>query len=235
MRCQTSSALGYSCCRAPIRVRITASAHCLPASQPSMLAPTTKAYGKWCRRFWTWMSAANTTRRGKWPVCPCSSGAEAAYWASWADALPMISERSPAVADHVEHAMTHEVHHEGVWPSSTTPAVDWTGKGSGGDPLGHSGGMAKDLQTASRVNPAGGNTTGSSGLLPSLTPTSGRTQFCHFVLPLVKPTSGRTRVTCRRCVGMRANHSRMHGAASLVPRASSAKVATASSDCGSRV
>ena len=34
-------------------------------------------------------------------------------WASWADALPMISERNPAVAEHVEHAMTQEVHHEG--------------------------------------------------------------------------------------------------------------------------
>ena len=51
------------------------------------------------------------TRRDRWPHCPCarwsgseaSRGAEAAYWASWADALPMISERNPAIAELVGH------------------------------------------------------------------------------------------------------------------------------------
>ena len=32
----------------------------------------------------------------------------AAYWASWADSLPMIAERLPAVADHVEAQLAEE-------------------------------------------------------------------------------------------------------------------------------
>ena len=46
----------------------------------------------------------------------------------------------PAVAEHVEHATTHV---KGVWPSSMTPAVGWTGKGSGGDPVGQSCGRSR--------------------------------------------------------------------------------------------
>ena len=33
----------------------------------------------------------------------------AAYWASWADAVPMIQERNPAIAEIVEDAMVHNV------------------------------------------------------------------------------------------------------------------------------
>ena len=106
-----------------------------------------------------------------------SRGAEAAYWASWADAWPMISERNPAIAEHVEHAMTQEVHHEGCLAELHNACGRLDREG-----------MANDLQKVSRVNLASGNTAGSSGLLPSLTPTSGRTQFCHAVPPLSKPT-----------------------------------------------
>ena len=37
----------------------------------------------------------------------------AACWASWADALPMISARNPVVADLVELSMTHDASQEG--------------------------------------------------------------------------------------------------------------------------
>ena len=33
----------------------------------------------------------------------------AAYWASWADAFPMIEERNLAIAEIVEHAMVRNV------------------------------------------------------------------------------------------------------------------------------
>ena len=52
-------------------------------------------------------------RQGGLGLRSASRGAEAAYWASRVDGLPMISERNPAVAEHVEHTMTQEVHHEG--------------------------------------------------------------------------------------------------------------------------
>ena len=52
-------------------------------------------------------------RMGGLGLRSASRGAEAAYWASWADALPMINERNPAIAEHVEHTMTHEAHREG--------------------------------------------------------------------------------------------------------------------------
>ena len=52
-------------------------------------------------------------RMGGLGLRSASRGAEAAYWACWADALPMISERNPAIAELVEHAMTHEAHREG--------------------------------------------------------------------------------------------------------------------------
>ena len=46
--------------------------------------------------------------------------AAAAYWASWADALPMISQRNPNVADLVEERMSGEGPPEGFLANSVS-------------------------------------------------------------------------------------------------------------------
>ena len=51
-------------------------------------------------------------RQGCLGLRSASRDAKAAYWVSWADTLPMVCERNSAVAEHVEHARTQEVHHE---------------------------------------------------------------------------------------------------------------------------
>ena len=81
-----------------------------PASQLDMLVLLTKASGKWCRRFWTCASVADMTRRDTWPLS-CTR-------VVWSEVRIQgrrshINERNPAIAEHVEHAMTQEVHHAG--------------------------------------------------------------------------------------------------------------------------
>ena len=56
--------------------------------------------------------------------------APSAYWASWADALHMISERTPEVASEVVRRLGQEELVEGC------SSLSWTRRGSGGDRFG---------------------------------------------------------------------------------------------------
>ena len=117
-RCQTSSALGNSCHRAPARVRTTASPHV--ASQPvcKVLERTMKAFGVWSKISWISTVAQSGLARNRWPVCPCA-------WVKWAcgarqDALQLRTGlqvqtlcTSSVLAILVELSMTHTAHLEG--------------------------------------------------------------------------------------------------------------------------
>ena len=88
--------------------------------------------------------------------------AHAAYWASWADALPMIKQRTPAMQSS-----------KGALGNSGNPRHDWTVKGSGGDQLGALFLKDRDHQHH-QGNLASGHTVGSIEHFPSRTLTSGK-------------------------------------------------------------
>ena len=110
--------------------------------------------------------------------------ARAAYWASWADALPMINQRNSSVADMVVARLS------GDGPLAGCPAE--LDKAAGR--LEREGFWWKpswsDLQGKQwRANLGSGNMGGNIGLLPSLTRISGRGPCWLAVPPLVGPTS----------------------------------------------
>ena len=84
------------------------------SSRPRHLASCVEASGL----AWAWRTrpgaagGQSAQRMGGLALGSASRGAAAAY-RHLGQTLPMISERNPAVADQVEHAMTHEVPHEG--------------------------------------------------------------------------------------------------------------------------
>ena len=104
--------------------------------------------------------------------------AAAAYWASWADALPMIGQRNPEVAETVVRTMEGE---------QQLP----------------DGGCMAELAAASSqldrevfwLSKASGSMAGSIGRLPFLTHTSGRQPCCWPAPPRLVPTSGHTQAT----------------------------------------
>ena len=112
--------------------------------------------------------------------------AQSAFWASWADALPMIRERTPQVAEMVEQAMvggqpqgclgeqeaSTRLDREGFWWRPAWPE------------LLHGKRPPPELESQ-----ASGNTAGSTGLLPFPTRSSGRPRYCQSVRPLVARTS----------------------------------------------
>ena len=76
--------------------------------------------------------------------------AEAAYWASWADALHMVGQQNPEVADMVVRIVSQrEPPREGCLAEL---------QDSGGDPLGKRSAMAHDRWSMLWMNPASGNT-----------------------------------------------------------------------------
>ena len=123
----------------------------------------------------------------------------AAYWASWADALPMIHKRNPAVADMVELAMVDNVFPEEGCLSELARATDHLDReGSLSDQVGRNSAGAGGLPRVHRRNQVSGNTAGSVGLLPLQTNTSGRSPCCQARLPptgrTFDPTLGATQV-----------------------------------------
>ena len=120
--------------------------------------------------------------------------AEAAYWASWADALHMVGQRNPEVADMVVRTVSQReppregclaelqagarLDREGFWWRPT-----WQALRDGARP-----------EEYVWVNPASGNTAGSIGRLLSLTRFTGRRLCCQSVQPPAVPTCVLTRV-----------------------------------------
>ena len=97
--------------------------------------------------------------------------APAAYWASWSDALHMITQRTPDVAGEVVRRLSNEEPLEGCLgelraASSHRILVETF--------LGRA--RANALRIQRHVNPVNGPTVGSIGLLPSSTLTLGRTR-----------------------------------------------------------
>ena len=108
------------------------------------------------------------TTPGSFPHCQCEWAdwgcvrlrcAPAAFWASWADALPMIAKRIPEVASEVMQKLS-------ACLSSTQLPTHWTGKAFIGDQAGLICTTARD-QSAAFGTRASGHTAGSIGLLPS--------------------------------------------------------------------
>ena len=109
----------------------------------------------------------------------------AAYWASWADALPMIGERNPEIAAMALRSVEGE---PPAWPNFSRPRLVWTGRGFGGGPRGRRCSAVRDHPRTSLANQVSGDTAGNTELLLSLTPTSGRGPFCLSVPRLAKLT-----------------------------------------------
>ena len=106
------SALGKSSCNVPVLGATTLCGRCLLAILRLMRKVTTKA----CQEPWApcWVAFReqkdSTRLRRCWQLCQCGwvGFAFAGYWASWADALPMISERLPAVATSIVTALENQ-------------------------------------------------------------------------------------------------------------------------------
>ena len=158
-------------------------------------------------------------RQGGLGLRSASRGAEAAYWASWADALPMISERNPAIAEHVEHAMTQEVHHEGCLAELHNACGRLDREGFWWRPTWSELRHGKRPPESVSSEP-GEWKHGWQFWASSVSDTHFRK---NSVLSrcTASPLEVALKSQCRCRVGMRTHHSRMHGAASLVPRASS--------------
>ena len=114
----------------------------------------------------------------------------AAHWASWSDALHMISQRTPHVAGEVVGRLSHE---EGCLGELRAAASELDCKGFWWRPSCpelHEGRHAPRKQRP--VNQANGLTVGSNGLLPSSTRITGRTRCSPTAPPLVKLTCALT-------------------------------------------
>ena len=97
--------------------------------------------------------------------------APGAYWASWADALHMIDQRLPTVADRVVKTLNAE----GCLESCTTQRGCLTGTVSWADPIGTASGWESDRRVTSMQNLGSGRMAGNTTLLLLPNTTSGRT------------------------------------------------------------
>ena len=112
---RTSSPHGKCWCKAPTPERTTRCAHFHQASPSGTHKTTMTAFGQPWRPFYN--ESRNFAR--KLATLPMKMGvlglrsatrcAAVAYWASWADALGMISQRNPGVADMVVRTMEGEL------------------------------------------------------------------------------------------------------------------------------
>ena len=119
----------------------------------------------------------------------------AAYWALWADALPMTQERNPAIAEIVENAMVHNVFPpEGCLSELVQATSQLDQEGSPNDQAGQNCAGASDRPRTHRRNPASGSTAGSIGHLPPPIVPLGRAPRCQASLPqtghIFGPTQG---------------------------------------------
>ena len=104
----------------------------------------------------------------------------------WADALQMIGQRTPEVADQVVQKMGQHF----AWVLGCRHS--WTSKGSGGEEVWWPCTLAIEHQNRKHEIQASGHTVGSIGLPPSLTLSSRGRPCCLAALPPAKPTSALT-------------------------------------------
>ena len=123
----------------------------------------------------------------------------AAYWTSWADALPMIQERNPAVAEIVENAMVHNMFTpEGCLSELAQATSQLDREGFAERPSWSE--LRSNRPRTYRRNPASGSTAGSIGHLPLPIVPLGRAPCCqaslHQTGHTFGPTQGAMQVWC---------------------------------------
>ena len=159
------------------------------------------------------------TTPGSFPHCQCEWAdwgcvrlrcAPAAFWASWADALPMIAKRNPEVASEVMQKLS-------ACLSSTQLPTHWTGKAFIGDQAGLICTTARD-QSAAFGTRASGHTAGSIGassILDSRFRKLSMLAGCSAARQAHPRSPLRTQL--RLCVVSRSNHARVRNCSALVP------------------
>ena len=110
----------------------------------------------------------------------------AVYWASWADALPMIGERNPEIAAMALRSVEGEPPQQGCLTELQQPTSRLDREGFGGGPRGRRCSAVRDHPRTPLANQVSGDTAGNTGHLLSLT--SGRGPFCLSVPRLAKLT-----------------------------------------------
>ena len=94
--------------------------------------------------------------------------APAAYWASWADALPMLQERLPVIAQNAVNVLGGDANVDGCLGEVRQRLLAWTDRDSLADLSGRH--FRWDQQTPNLVN---GHTVGNTTRLPLPSSTSG--------------------------------------------------------------
>ena len=207
----TCNAHGKSSFSARIQEETTQFAPCHQGWLWSMRGLTTKGSGT--RRFGSLPTSQEVKPNGSvhesWQACLLRMGglglrsmsrcSRAAYWASWADALPMIQERNPAIAEIVENALVHNVFPpEGCLSELVQATSQLDQEGFSERPSWSELAGASDRPRTCRRNPASGSTAGSIGHLPPPIVPLGRAPCCQASLPqtghIFGPTQGAMQV-----------------------------------------
>ena len=187
-RCRISSVLGRFWSRAPTHEQTTHCALCLQANVLVMPRRTTRAYGTQLRREHASQVATLPMRMGGLGLISSKVLDGSVFWASWADALPIIGERNPEIATMALRSVegeppqqgclaelqqaTSRLDREGFWWRPT-----WQALFGGARPPENIVGEPSEWRHGWH-----------SGHLLSLTPTSGRGPFCLSVPRLAKLT-----------------------------------------------